>query len=54
MNNKEERIQLGHGSGGQMTRELLDAFIFRTLSNPFLDQKHDGAIVTFSGKIAVY
>ena len=53
MNIKEERIQLGHGSGGQMTRELLDAFIFSTLSNPFLDQKHDGAIVTFSGKIAV-
>jgi hydrogenase expression/formation protein HypE len=53
MNNKEERIQLGHGSGGQMTRELLDAVIFSTLSNPFLDQKHDGAIVSFSGKMAV-
>lgn len=53
MNNKEERIQLGHGSGGQMTRELLDDFIFSTLSNPFLDQKHDGAVISLSGKIAV-
>ena len=53
MNIKEERIQLGHGSGGQMTRELLDTFIFSTLSNPFLDQKHDGAIVSLSGKMAV-
>ncbi len=53
MNIKEERIQLGHGSGGQMTRELLDAFIFSTLSNPFLDQKHDGAIISLSGKMAV-
>ncbi len=53
MNNNEERIQLGHGSGGQMTRELLDSVIFNTLSNPFLDQKHDGAIVSFSGKMAV-
>jgi len=53
MNSKEERIQLGHGSGGQMTRELLDTFIFSTLSNPFLDQKHDGAIVSLSGKMAV-
>lgn len=53
MNSKEERIQLGHGSGGQMTRELLDTMIFNTLSNPYLDQKHDGAIVSFSGKIAV-
>ncbi|MDZ7614167.1 MAG: hydrogenase expression/formation protein HypE [Flavobacteriaceae bacterium] len=53
MNNNEARIQLGHGSGGQMTRELLDTMIFNTLSNPYLDQKHDGAIVSFSGKIAV-
>lgn len=36
-----------------MTRELLDTMIFNTLSNPYLDQKHDGAIVSFSGKIAV-
>lgn len=53
MNIKEDRIQLGHGSGGQMTRELLDAMIFNTLSNPYLDQKHDGAMVSFSGKIAI-
>ncbi|MFH4964053.1 hydrogenase expression/formation protein HypE [Gaetbulibacter sp. M235] len=48
-----ETIQLGHGSGGLMTRELLDKIIFNTFSNPYLDQKHDGSIVDFKGKIAI-
>ncbi|WP_338356940.1 hydrogenase expression/formation protein HypE [Yeosuana marina] len=48
-----ETIQLGHGSGGLMTRDLLDKIIFKTFSNPYLDQKHDGSIVSFNGKIAI-
>ena len=55
--NKEElgfdSINLGHGSGGLMTRDLLDKIIFKTFSNPFLDQKHDGSIVKFDGPIAI-
>ncbi len=55
--NKEElgfdAINLGHGSGGLMTRDLLDKIIFKTFSNPFLDQKHDGSIVKFDGPIAI-
>lgn len=55
--NKEElgfdTINLGHGSGGLMTRELLDKIIFKTFSNPFLDQKHDGSIVKFNGPTAI-
>ena len=46
-------IHLGHGSGGLMTRELLDSLIFKTFSNPYLDQKHDGAIFNIEGPIAV-
>ena len=46
-------IHLGHGSGGLMTRELLDEIIFKTFSNPFLDQKHDGAILKMEGPIAI-
>jgi len=49
----DETINLGHGSGGLMTRELLDKIIFKTFSNPYLDQKHDGAIVNFTGKVAI-
>ncbi len=56
MNKEElgfETINLGHGSGGLMTRDLLDKIIFKTFSNPFLDQKHDGSIVKFNKPIAI-
>ena len=46
-------INLGHGSGGIMTRDLLDNIIFKTFSNPYLDAKHDGSIVKFDGEIAI-
>lgn len=48
-----ETINLGHGSGGELTRNLLDKIIFKTFSNPFLDQKHDGSIVNIEGEIAI-
>jgi len=48
-----DTINLGHGSGGELTRELLDKIIFKTFSNPYLDQKHDGSIVQFNEKIAI-
>ena len=55
--NKEElgfdAINLGHGSGGIMTRDLLDKIIFKTFSNPYLDQKHDGSIIKINSKIAI-
>jgi hydrogenase expression/formation protein HypE len=56
MDNKNmefETINLGHGSGGELTRDLLDKIIFKTFSNPYLDEKHDGSIVQFDTKIAV-
>jgi len=46
-------IQLAHGSGGQMTRELLDQIIFSTFKNPYLEQKHDGAIVPIQGQVVI-
>lgn len=48
-----DKINLGHGSGGIMTRDLLDKIIFSTFDNPFLNQKHDGAIVRIEGDMAV-
>ncbi|WP_298284813.1 hydrogenase expression/formation protein HypE [uncultured Lutibacter sp.] len=48
-----ETINLGHGSGGELTRNLLDKIIFKTLSNPYLDQKHDGSVVKIEGEIAI-
>lgn len=46
-------INLGHGSGGLMTRDLLDEVIFKTFSNPYLDKKHDGSVVKIEGEIAI-
>ena len=46
-------INLGHGSGGLMTRDLLDEIIFKTFSNPYLDKKHDGSVVKIEGEIAI-
>ncbi|NNK29652.1 MAG: hydrogenase expression/formation protein HypE, partial [Flavobacteriaceae bacterium] len=48
-----DNISLGHGSGGLMTRELLDKIIFKVFSNPYLDQKHDGSLVKVEGELAI-
>lgn len=45
-------ITLGHGSGGTLTQKLLDSGVFTVLSNPFLDQRHDGAMFTIPRRIA--
>ena len=46
-------ISLGHGSGGEMTNELLDAAVFSLFSNPYLDTRHDGGMIDLQGKIAI-
>ncbi|MGA9240229.1 hydrogenase expression/formation protein HypE [Robiginitalea sp.] len=48
-----DSIQLAHGSGGLMTRELLDEIVFTTFKNPYLEQKHDGAIVPLEGPVVI-
>ncbi|WP_286812350.1 MULTISPECIES: hydrogenase expression/formation protein HypE [unclassified Maribacter] len=45
-------ITLGHGSGGVLTNKLLDSGVFDLLSNPILDERHDGAIFKMDGKMA--
>lgn len=52
-NMKSDTINLGHGSGGELTRKLLDTLIFTTFKNPYLDQKHDGSIVQFDSEVAI-
>jgi len=48
-----DTINLGHGSGGTLTSQLLDAGVFKLLSNDLLDKKHDGAIFNMTGKLAM-
>ncbi|RMG60309.1 MAG: hydrogenase expression/formation protein HypE, partial [Bacteroidetes bacterium] len=45
-------ITLGHGSGGQLTRTLLEKGVFSLLQNDQLDHHHDGAVLHLPGKTA--
>lgn len=47
-----EQITLGHGSGGLLTRELLEKMIFNVLGNNLLNRKHDGAQLKLEGPVA--
>ncbi len=47
-----DMITLGHGSGGTLTNQLLASGVFNLLSNEFLDEKHDGAILNINGRMA--
>lgn len=46
-------ITLGHGSGGILTNNLLEAGIFNLFNNEWLNRKHDGAIVELNRKTAI-
>lgn len=48
-----DTINLGHGSGGTLTSQLLNAGVFKLLENELLNKKHDGAIFHLDGKIAM-
>ena len=48
-----DTINLGHGSGGTLTSQLLNSGVFNLLQNDLLDKKHDGAIFQLEGKLAM-
>ncbi len=48
-----DTINLGHGSGGALTSQLLDAGVFKLFENDLLNKKHDGAIFNLNGKVAM-
>lgn len=45
-------ITMGHGSGGLLTQRLLQAGVFDLFKNDLLDQQHDGASFSLTGKVA--
>ena len=47
-----EIVTLGHGSGGKLTNDLLDKGVFSLFENDALQQRHDGAFLDISGKLA--
>ncbi len=48
-----DTINLGHGSGGTLTSQLLDTGVFKLFENKLLNKKHDGAIFNLNGKVAM-
>jgi len=42
---KEDKIQIGHGSGGKLTSELVKKFFVKNFNNQILDQLTDSAIL---------
>ncbi len=44
-----DRILLAHGGGGRLTNQLIDSVFVPAFSNPALDARHDGAVVTAGG-----
>lgn len=40
----ENRIQLAHGSGGQLSRELIEGLFLEYFGNPILDELEDAAV----------
>lgn len=45
-------ITMGHGSGGLLTHRLLKSGVFDILKNDWLNQEHDGAVLTLNGPVA--
>jgi hydrogenase expression/formation protein HypE len=48
-----DTINLGHGSGGTLTSQLLDTGVFKLLENELLNKKHDGAVFNLEGRVAM-
>lgn len=44
-----KEIQLGHGSGGRLTAELLEGIFLPAFANPLLQQENDQAMFTIDG-----
>lgn len=45
-----EYILLGHGSGGRLTRKLIDEVFYPAFRNPILEQDHDGGVFAVDKK----
>lgn len=51
---EHKEVVLGHGSGGRLTRDLVDRLLVASFTNEFLEPLHDGAILPVEkGRIAI-
>lgn len=49
MKTNNEKILLGHGSGGKLSHDLIDNLFVKHFKNPILEQQSDSAIIPFNG-----
>lgn len=52
MNNKT--IQLGHGSGGRLSHELIKNLFYKYFKNPVLDNQSDSALLELNSSLVAY
>ena len=52
ISNEHEYITLAHGAGGKISQELMEQVILPEFGNPILNEMHDGARLSLSGKLA--
>ena len=45
----DDKIVLAHGGGGRLTHQLIEKIFLPAFSNPALEQRHDGAVLSFNG-----
>ena len=45
----QELIQLAHGGGGKMMKQLIERLFIANFSNALLDKRHDGAVLEING-----
>jgi hydrogenase expression/formation protein HypE len=45
----DDRIVLAHGGGGRLTHQLIEKIFLPAFSNPALEQRHDGAVLSVKG-----
>lgn len=47
---KDDKILMGHGSGGSMTHELIESMFVRYFDNPILHEQGDSALLKLQGQ----
>ena len=50
---KDEKIIMAHGAGGRLSQQLQEEIILPELGNGLLLERHDGAVLPVSGRIAL-
>jgi len=48
----DKTVLLAHGSGGKLSRELIQKYLLPALANPILEQMNDSAVFEFNGNLA--